>query len=110
MASKQSTARKPKSQPKTQQLTYKEVQRISEKLAVALEHDTENISLITLLFDYLESIQDDRVELSMAFYNIKRDLFVGTNASDDAQERFQSEAYRNKGKLLMWPSEQKGAA
>src|ERR1051326_2418290 len=48
MASKNSNVRKLKTQPKPV-LNSDELQRIAEKLAVALEHNTEEISLMTLL-------------------------------------------------------------
>lgn len=108
MPSRQSTARKLKSQPK-QQLNDSEVQRIAEKLAVALEYDGQNIALLTLLFDYLESLHRDPL-FSGAVYTIKKHLFVGTNAADNAQEQFQADAFKNRGKLLQWPYEQKGVA
>lgn len=92
------------SQPK---LSHEEVQRIAEKIAVALEHDEEEISLITMLFDHLEQISDNRTQLGLALYDIKRVLFVGTIASDDAQKQFQVRAYQNRGKLLQWPYEKK---
>lgn len=107
MASKQSTARKPKSQPQ-QQLTDAEVQRIAERLAAILEYDEESIALITLLFDYLETVGPSL--FSGATYTIKKHLFVGTNAADYAQEKFQADAFVNRGKLLQWSGERKGAS
>lgn len=110
MPSRQSTARKLKSQPK-QQLTSAEVQRIAEKLAVALEYDAEHIALIILLFDYLETVENEsRPLFSAHVYTIKKHLFVGTSAADNAQEKFQAEAFANRGTLLQWPGERKGAA
>ena len=102
MASKNSNVRKLKTQPKPQ-LTDNEVKRIAEKLAVTLEHDAEDIALITLLFDYLQGVEPQF--LWGAIYTIKSYLFVGTSAMDEAQEKFQSNAYANRGKLLMWPYE-----
>lgn len=104
MPSKQSTVRRLKTQPKPQ-LTDSEVQRIAEKLAVALEHDAEEIGLMTLLFDHLQSVEP--TFLWGTIYTIKKHLFVGTNAADSAQEQFQSDAYKNRGKLLMWPYERR---
>ena len=104
MTSKNSTARKSRSQSKPQ-LTHEEVKRIAEKLAVALEHREEDISLITMLFDHLEQISADSTDLWCALYDIKKSLFVGTSASDEAQKQFQARAYQNRGKLLKWPYE-----
>lgn len=102
MASKNSTVRKLKSQPNPV-LTPDEVQRIAEKLAVALEHDEEEIGLITLLFDHIQNV--DPNFLWGTIYTIKKHLFVGTSAMDDAQLEFQKDAYKNRGTLLMWPYE-----
>lgn len=103
MASKNSTVRKLKSQPKPQ-LTDDEVKRLAEKLAVAVEHDSEDIALLTLLFTHLEN-QPDRVGILNEIYMIKQYLFVGTNEADDAQKQFQADAYKNRDNLLMWPFE-----
>jgi len=103
---KQSNVRKIKTQPKPV-LTPRELQRIAEKLAVALEHDTEEIGLITLLFDHLENVEPNF--LSGEIYTIKKYLFVGTSEMDNAQEQFEKDAYKNRGKLLRWPGERKGA-
>jgi|ERR1051326_711232 hypothetical protein len=102
MASKNSNVRKLKTQPKPV-LNSDELQRIAEKLAVALEHNTEEISLMTLLFDHLQTIPANL--LWGEIYTIKKYLFVGTSEMDEAQERFQANAYANRGKLLMWPYE-----
>src|SRR5689334_12065317 len=106
MASKNSNVRKLKTQPKPV-LTSDEVQRISEKLAVALEHDEDDIGLITLLFDHIQNV--DPNFLWGTIYTIKKHLFVGTSAMDDAQERFQKDAYKNRGTLLLWPYERSAA-
>jgi hypothetical protein len=58
-----------------------------------------------MLFDHLEQISVDPNDLWCALYDIKRSLFVGTSASDEAQEQFQAKAYQNRGKLLKWPYE-----
>lgn len=107
MPSKNITTRRLTTQLKSL-LTNSEVQRIADKLAIALEHKSENIALITLLFDYLETVQRDSAQFSSTVYDIKKYLFVGTNAADSAQEQFQADAYKNRGKLLQWPSERKG--
>lgn len=106
MASTKSNVRKLKSQPKPQ-LNSDEVQRITEKLAAALEHDAEEIALMTMLFDHLQSIGP--ALLWGEIYTIKKYLFVGTGAMDDAQEQFQTDAYKNRGKLLLWPYEKEAA-
>lgn len=100
MASRQSNLRELK--PKT--LTDTEVQRVAEKLAIAMEHDSQEIALLTLLFTHLEN-QSDRVGVVNEIYTIKKYLFVGTNEADAAQQEFQASAYANRGKLLMWPYE-----
>lgn len=87
-------------------LTGEEVQRISQKLAIALEHNSAEISLVTMLFDHLETVsQHSPTDLEFALYDIKRFLFVGTAESDAAQQEFQSAAFANRGKLLKWPYE-----
>jgi hypothetical protein len=103
MSTRNSNVRKLKSQPKPQ-LTSEEVQRLAEKLAVAVEHDSEEIALLMLLFTHLEN-QPDRVDVVNEIYTIKKYLFVGTNEADNAQDKFQSHAYANRGKLLQWPNE-----
>jgi len=103
---KTAAVRKLKSQPKPQ-LTDAEVQRIAEKLAVALEHRAEDIGLITLLFDHLQTLVIEDEDISLPIYVIKRSLFVGTTEADEAQRQFQSRAYANRGTLLLWPYERK---
>lgn len=115
MASKQSTARKPKSQPLTEihaNLTPDEVQRLAEKLATALEHDSDDIGLMTLLFDHLEQTyyaDDHGGDFASSIFTIKKALYAGTIESERAQQRFQADAYRNRGKLLLWPYERQEA-
>ena len=102
---RKSNVRKLKSQP---QLTPSEVQRIAEKLAVALEHG-EGVNLLTMLFSHLQAAADsDSCALEIAIYDVKRHLFHGTAESDAAQQQFQSDSFANRGRLLAWPSE-KGA-
>lgn len=90
-----------------------EIKRIAEKIAVRVEHDAEEISLLLLFFDHLEALaekKDTYCEMWTALYDFKQHLFLGTSASDDAQRRFQANAYANRGKLLLWPYERKGRA
>jgi hypothetical protein len=102
MATRQSTVRKLKSQP---QLTHSEVQRIAEKLAVEMEHG-EGVTLLMLLFSHLQTIADNNsCDLEIAFYEIKKHLFIGHPESDAAQKQFESAAFANRGKLLRWPNE-----
>lgn len=110
MSNQKSTVRKLK--PQERQLTQDEVKRIAEKLAVALEHDEEHIALLLLLFDHLEEVAekpDPYLDLWGSLFTIKQHLFVGTPASGDAQKKFHAESYANRGKLLLWPYERKGA-
>jgi hypothetical protein len=90
-------------------LSPTEIRRIAEKLGVALEHDAESIALLTLLFDQLEQNRT-----SNEFFNIthavKTHIFIGTEAADDARSQFEANAYRNRGKLLLWPTERKETA
>lgn len=101
MASTKSNVRKFKPQP---QLTDTEVERISERLASALEHDGDNIALVTLLFDHIER-QKHIVDVVNAIYGIKKRLFIGLAECDNARDQFQADAYANRGKLLRWPNE-----
>ena|SRR5688572_9886975 len=97
-----SNVRKLKSQPK---LTPSEVQRIAEKLAVALEHG-EGVNLLTMLFSHLQAAADNKsCDLEIAIYDVKRHLFHGTAESDSAQQKFESDSFANRGKLLAWPTE-----
>lgn len=109
MSTRKSNTARRKTQAKPK-LTIEEVRRIVHKLAAALEHNTEHISLMTMLFDQLESVSTNHIDIWSTVFEIKSALFVGTNASTDAQEQFQARAYANRGKLLLWPSERKGAA
>lgn len=89
-----------------EQLTPAEVQRVAEKLAIALEHRTQDIGLLLMLFAHLQTVADNNLpDLEFAFYNIKQVLFTGTLEADAAQERFQSNAFKNRGRLLAWPVE-----
>lgn len=103
MSTRKSNTVRLKPQPKPQ-LTDEEVKRLAEKLAVAVEHDSEDIALLTLLFTHLET-QPDRVGILNEIYMIKQYLFVGTSEADNAQKEFQAEAYKNRDNLLMWPFE-----
>lgn len=105
---KTTTARKPKTQPKPL-LTHDELKRIAEKLSTALNNYDEEIGLLTMLFDHIETVSQDAGEPWSSIYTIKKHLFINTSPADAAQERFQSNAYANRGTLLMWPSERKGA-
>lgn len=99
-----SNVRRLKPPPKPH-LDEREIQRIAEKLATDLEHDSESIALMTMLFDHLENISPSNPALWSAIYTIKTHLFIGTNASSKAQDQFLAEAYKNRGKLLLWPNE-----
>lgn len=109
MASKNSTAHKLRTQPK---LTTEEIKRIAEKLAVRIEHDSEETALLMLFLSHLETLVEQRdsyMDLWSALHDFRRSLFVGTTASANAQKEFQAEAYQNRGNLLLWPNERKGA-
>lgn len=95
-----SNVRKLKAEPKPQ-LTHNEIKRIAEKLGVALEHDTENIALLTMLFDHLENGGD----LFDATFTVKKYIWIGTNSADEAQDKFIADSFKNRGKLLLWPYE-----
>lgn len=87
-------------------LTDAEVERIAEKLATALEHDAEEIALLLLLVGHLERVREDAVAFGSVVFEIKKKLFIGTCAAEDAQQRFEAEALAKRGTLLAWPSEQ----
>lgn len=106
MASTKSTVRKLKTQPK---LTEAELQRIAQKLASTLAHDPEKIGLLLMLFDQLELSRGIYINFYGIVSTIKQHLFIGTDASLNAQNEFQADAYRERGKLLLWPFERKGA-
>ena len=109
MASKQSNVRKLKTQPK---LTSDEIKRIAEKISVELEHDEEPVSLLLLFLDHVQCLAEQgasNMDIWSAFYDFKKHLFLGCPAADAAQDRFQADAYRNRGKLLLWPSERRSA-
>ena len=106
MASKNSNVTKLKTQP---QLTHAEVQRLAGRLAQALGSDDKSIGMLTLLFDYIAD-QTHLVGVANEIDMIKKYLFVGSSAVEGAQKRFESDAYRNCGKLLRWPNGRKGSA
>lgn len=112
MPSKQSTVRRPKTQPVTRikpQLTHDEVQRVAEKLAAALEHDSADMALMTLLFDHLSEVRTENGDFYGSIHTIKTAMFSGTNEASDAQRRFERGAYANRATLLLWPYERKEA-
>lgn len=107
------TTRKSKPQPVTPikpKLTLDEVQRVAEKIAVSLEHDSSDMALMMLLLDHLERTQRNAPEFSCAMITIKNAMFTGTIEASEAQDRFEANAYTNRGKLLLWPYERKGDA
>lgn len=108
MPSTKSTVRKIKTQPK---LTTEEIIRIAEKLAVRIEHDEEETALMLLWIQHLEVLVEQReyTDLWSALYDFRKHLFLGTSAADHAQDQFQANAYAERGKLLLWPYEKKGA-
>lgn len=109
MPTKNSTVRKLKTQPK---LTSDEIKRIAEKIGVELEHDEEPVSLLLLFLTHLEMLAEQRdsyMHVWSAIYDFRKHLFLGCSASDAAQDEFQANAYANRGKLLLWPSERKEA-
>lgn len=105
MPSKNSTAHKLNTQPA---LTTNEVKRIAEELAMALNSDTKHISLLTLLLNHLDQLQDNGPMFAVTMSAIKNHLFINTSEGYNAQEKFQTDAYANRGKLLRWPYERKG--
>ena len=109
MTSKKAAVQKFKAKSKPQ-LSPEELQRIAEKVAVALGHSEEDIALLLMLFDHLETLAEQPnsyIDLWCALFDIKKHLFVGTCASEDAQKQFQINAYQNRRKLLQWPNETK---
>lgn len=113
MATKNLTSRKRTTQRFTdtsRRLTVPELQRLSEKLAIALNYDSDSIALLTLLFDHLEQLRNEPVLISSSIGTINDRLFVGTPEASEAQKQFSEEAFKNRGKLLLWPKERKGAA
>jgi hypothetical protein len=100
---KTSTARK----PKPQLLTDNEIRAIAEQLAMGVSHRTEDIALLTLLFDHIQALVSQGEDISSTIYEIKTVLFVDTDEAIAAQKRFQSDAYANRGKLLLWPNERR---
>lgn len=105
MASTKSNVRKLKTQPK---LTSEEIKRIAERLAGRMEYDEEEIALLLLFLNHLETLIEQRnsyTDLWSALYDFRKHLFIGCSAADSAQDQFQANAYANRGKLLRWPSE-----
>ena len=94
----------------SRKLTYVELQRLGDKLATAMDYDSNSIALLTLLFDHIEQLRDEPVLISSVITTINDRLFAGTPEASDAQKHFASEAFKNRGRLLLWPSERKGAA
>lgn len=110
MSTRKSNTARLNTQP--QLLDPDEIKRIAEKIAVRVEHDAEETALLLLFFDHLEALleqPDTYTEIWSALYDFKQHLFIGTSAADDAQRQFQANAYANRGKLLLWPYERKGA-
>lgn len=107
MASKKSNVTRLKPQPQTQ-LTDDEVKRISEKIAVALEHRTEETALLILLFRHIEALaesKDSYIDLWSCLFTVRQHLFVGCAAFERAQDQFHAKSYLNRGRLLRWPHE-----
>lgn len=88
-------------------LSNAEVDRLASKLAVELECDEDRISLLLLLLNHLERAQSSPIDFDSALLAIKQRLFTGTSAAERAQEQFEKSARLAKGKLLLWPFEQK---
>lgn len=112
MSTRKSTTTRLKAQPAFRLLTDDEIKRIAEKLAVRIEHDEEETALLLLWIQHLEALVEAREYngLWSALYDFRKHLFLGCPAADAAQDAFQADAYRNRGKLLLWPYERKGAA
>ena len=91
------------------QLSEAEAERIAEKLAVSLEHDSDDIAMLLLLIGHFEQCREDFGEFESAVAAIKRALFTGTCASDDALTQFEAQAVASRTNLLMWPGERKVA-
>lgn len=105
------TSRKAQPAADTKQLlTTQEIRRIAEKIAVELGNDSEHIALVTLLFEHLYQTWPNLQAFSLAISTIKDQLFADTNEASEAQRQFQTDAYKNRGKLLLWPRERKGAS
>lgn len=88
---------------KPQTLTTAEIQRIADKLSASLQNDSEDLALLTLLLDHLEQVRTDQPTFSGDVYNFKNQLFINTSEGCDAQQQFQADAFKNRGKLLRWP-------
>jgi hypothetical protein len=109
MASKHSTARTKKPTTDRSQerpLTDAELQRITERLAGVLFNDSEDIALLTILLNHLER-QPSIAEVANSVDAIKKHLFTDTNEADIARRAFQATALKNRGTLLLWPSERR---
>lgn len=65
---------------------------------------------MTLLFDHLQRVETNPNQISITIDTVKKSLFSATEESGKAQEHFQAEAFKNRGKLLLFPYERKGAA
>lgn len=109
MSTRKSNTARLKSQTSQPKLTEAELQRIAQKLASTLAHDPEKIGLLLMLFDQLELSRGIYINFYGIVSTIKQHLFIGTDASLNAQNEFQADAYRERGKLLLWPNERKGA-
>jgi len=90
-------------------LTEHEIARIADRLAVLLENDSESIGLLILLLDHLERIQSDRLAIDSLVLTAKRQLYAGSNAAEEALEKFEDELWRERTELLKFPNE-KGAS
>lgn len=86
-------------------LSIPEAERIAQKLAIALEYETESIALLLLLINHLEAVREDMIEFTNATFSVKQKLFVGTTAASNAQTAFETKAMMKRGDLLLWPSE-----
>lgn len=101
MPAKQFTARK----PSFQRLTISEIERLTDRLVIALENDDAHCSLLVLMLDQIDRVVRDPMEIDLITSAVKRRVFAATSAADNAQEQFTQSAYTNKGRLLMFPSE-----
>lgn len=110
MSARKSTTARPKSQLIIKTLSPDQIRRITEKLAIELGNDSENIAPMTLLLEQLSRLRPNLQMFAANVSIIKDQLFANTTEASDAQVQFEAEAFRNRGKLLQWPSERKGAA
>lgn len=103
---KNTTNQKPRKAPSSQfALTEAEAERIAEKLAASLDHDSDDIAMLLLLVNHFEHCREDFGKFTSVVSAVKRTLFVGTSAADLAREQFESHAIATRGNLLMWPNE-----